>query len=289
MKIVKYIGGLGNQMFIYSFQYLLQKHYGETIYADTLYYKDHKFHNGLELENIFDIKLTPANVRDILKLAYYIPNYYLDYHLRRYLPNRKHQYYEPEGGAYTEDVFTKDRDRYYFGYWQDHKYYDAIHDELMSAFRFKHPLDDRNESIADEMLSSENSVAVHVRRGDYVTHHLYKDICTEEYYTKAIDVIKSKVDSPVYYVFSNDIAWCKEKLAPIIGDAKIIYVDWNCGKDSYRDMQLMSLCKSLIIANSSFSWWGTYLNGRKPLVVAPKKWVNEPLAFEFTLDEWVKI
>ena len=89
MKIVKYIGGLGNQMFIYSFQYLLQKHYGETIYADTLYYKDHKFHNGLELENIFDIKLTPANVRDILKLAYYIPNYYLDYHLRRYLPNRK--------------------------------------------------------------------------------------------------------------------------------------------------------------------------------------------------------
>lgn len=289
MKIVKYIGGLGNQMFGYAFTYLLHKTFGETIYADVQYYKDHKFHNGLEIERIFDVTLHKAKVMDIIKMAWYFPIYYIDYHLRRYLPNRKNQYYEPTGGEYTPETLKLVKDRYYYGYWQDHKYYDDIRDDLRGIFRFKIPLTGRNKEIMDNLLNSDGSVGIHIRRGDYLNHPVYKDICTYDYYAKAIALIREKIEMPTFYIFSNDISWCKDNIEKLLADCKVVYVDWNKGDDSYCDMQLMMACKTLVIANSSFSWWAAYLNARKPWIIAPSKWINKRETFRYQLDDWTKI
>lgn len=289
MKIVKYIGGLGNQMFDYAFTYLLGKTFEETIYADVQYYKDHKFHNSLELERVFDITLKRAKVWDIVKMAWYFPNYYIDYHLRRYLPNRKSQYYEPIGGVYSPETLKQVKNRYYYGYWQDHKYYDDIRDELREVFRFKISLNEKNQKIMNDLLSSDGSVGIHIRRGDYLNHPVYKDICTYEYYAKAIALIQEKIENPVFYIFSNDILWCKNNIEKLISGCKVVYVDWNKGEDSYCDMQLLMACKTLIIANSSFSWWAAYLNARNPWVIAPKKWKNKRETFSYQLEDWTKI
>ena len=276
-------------MFCYAFSYLLHKEFDEPICADVQYYRGHKFHNGLELERVFDIRLQRAKVWDILRMAWYFPNYYVDYHLRRYLPNRNTQYYEPQGGAYTPETLKNVRNRYYYGYWQDHKYYDDIRTELRGVFHFKIPLTGRNLSVYNEIVKAANSVGIHIRRGDYVNHPLYKDICTCDYYRKAINVVMGRVDNPTFYIFSNDIAWCKDNIEKFLGCNPVTYVDWNNGEDSYRDMQLLMQCKTLVIANSSFSWWAAYLNCRSPLVVAPNKWKNKRETFRYQLDEWIVI
>ena len=109
--------------------------------------------------------------------------------------------------------------------------------------------------------------------GDYMNLSMYQGICTEEYYTKAVEFIKQNVTSPHFYIFSNDIVWSKTFAESLNIDYTI--VDHNTGTNSYQDMYLMSQCKHNIIANSSFSWWGAYLNvNRNKLVVAPKGWDN---------------
>lgn len=290
MKIVKYIGGLGNQMFTYAFSKVLEETFAEDVYADTLYYKDHTFHNGLELENIFDIKLKKASFWQILKLTWVLPNYYLDYHLRWKMPDRKTAYYEQAGGAYDPNIFLNNPgNRFYFGFWQDHRNFDSKKELIQNAFVFKAPLTGDNKKVWEEMTSSEASVAIHVRRGDYLKSPKYVGICDLPYYTKAIELVKSQFKNPKFFIFSNDIAWCKENLLSIIGDCQAIFIDWNTGNKSYIDMQLMTGCKSLIIANSSFSWWGAYLNKRDPFVISPKKWKNNFCGFDFPLEEWTRI
>lgn len=290
MKIVKYIGGLGNQMFTFAFSLALEKRYKERIYSDLLYYGNHKFHNGFELQDVFDVKLHTVKACDLWKLTWYIPNYYIDYKLRQFIPSGPHSYKEAATGAYDEKVFSfGSKSMYYFGFWQDHRYFDAFKDDVANALTFKNPLAGKNAETATTISNSEVSVGIHIRRGDYVNHPKYKDICTLDYYKKAITKIKEHIDNPVYFIFSNDMEWCKENIAPMLDSSQIIFVDWNKGKQSYIDMQLMSLCKGLIIANSSFSWWGAYLNKRKPVVIAPRKWINNEWTFTFALKDWITI
>lgn len=95
-----------------------------------------------------------------------------------------------------------------------------------------------------------------------------------DYYTKAINFIQEKVAHPKYFLFSDDIEYLEQNIVPLLNNAEYTVVNWNRGADSYMDMQLMSCCQNLIIANSSFSWWAAYLNQRNPIVVAPEKWSN---------------
>lgn len=288
MKIIKYIGGLGNQMFIYAFSVVLKEKFGEEVLADTHYYNEHNFHNGLELEKIFDIKLQRASIWNIIKLSWYIPSYYLDFHLCRRLPKRKRTYYEHVGGACDKSLLQNDPgDQYYWGFWQDHSYYDDYRDVLRKVFRFKNDLNEKNQQLYDEIEMSDSSVGIHIRRGDYLNNKKYMGICDVDYYSKGITYIKSKIHNPFFYIYSNDMEWCKQNIVPIIGENRLIYVDWNKGDNSYIDMQLMSRCKSLIIANSSFSWWAAYLNDRDPLVISPQKWKNNYCGFDFHLPNWI--
>ena len=135
------------------------------------------------------------------------------------------------------------------------------------------------------------AVSLHVRRGDYVSDPKTKAIlgvCSLDYYRAAIAHIAERIESPAFFVFSDDIAWAKANLEiPFPCE----YVDHNQGQQSYNDMHLMSLCKHHIIANSSFSWWGAWLNPRKDkIVIAPENWfANNEDAKDLIPPESVKL
>lgn len=274
MKIVKILGGLGNQMFQYAL-YISLKYMcnGETVKIDTSCFRGYPLHNGYELERVFNVKPEHANLYDLLRLAYPYCHYRMWQIGKRLLPIRHTMLAEKDNEEYDASVLDVTGDCYYDGYWQNEKYFIEVKEQLYEIFTPK-VIDARNASFAKE-LSACNSVSLHVRRGDYNSHPLYGGICDETYYINAIKKIQSYIDVDVYCVFSNDIEWCKENLPKIIGNRTIRYVDWNTGTNSYMDIYLMSHCRHNIIANSSFSWWGAWLNrSNDQIVISPKKWNN---------------
>jgi len=156
------------------------------------------------------------------------------------------------------------------GYFQNEKYFANISDLLIKDFTFRVPFDEKNKKIADQIKNT-NSVSFHIRRGDYTYQPSNLNLLEKDYYMKAYHQMLESVDNPTFFIFSDDHNWTKSNLNLDI--SKCIFIDWNTGRDSYRDMQLMSLCCHNIIANSSFSWWGAWLNNNpNKTVLAPRNW-----------------
>lgn len=289
MKIVKYVGGLGNQMFIYAFSIALRETFKQEIYADTHYYKSFKFHNGLEISRVFGVTLKEAKVWDILRLAWYFPNYWIDFQILSRLPKRKTTQKELPRYQFNDRIMEDASEKYYDGYWQNYKYFNKYKSIITKEFQFKNPLPKQNQELLNEISGEPDSVAVHVRRGDYLKNKKYVGLCGLDYYKAAIEIIGRKVQKPVFYLFSDDIEYVKNNICPLLDGAAYKIVSWNKGDESYVDMQLMSKCSHMIIANSSFSWWAAYLNERVSNVIAPQKWTNSDILFKFQLDEWITI
>lgn len=265
MRIVNFTPGIGNQIFEYVFvQYLKKTFPKEKVYG----YYNPKFlnkHNGLEIHKIFDFSLPPAT-RWSNAVAF------LCRVLARLVPIVK-----------ATDKNYSDKAIYYDGWWQDKRFFlDTI-----SSIIFRQPIVDETNKELLNAISSSESVSIHVRRGDYLDPQnakQYGGICTLDYYKKAIDIIKGKYTNPRFFVFSNDIEWCKANLN--INNA--IYVSNNVGSDSWKDMYLMSRCKANILANSSFSYWGAMMDKINNLVIYPEKWINDVKPDIFP-DKWTAI
>lgn len=289
MKIVKYIGGLGNQMFIYAFSVALRETFKQEILVDTHYYKSRNFHNGLEIERIFGIHLTEAKLSDKLKMSWYFPNYWIDYHLLGKLPARKNTVRELPGQKVNFELLGDSSDKFYDGYWQSYQYFDSCRDVILKEFTFpKISMEDKlNFELNERLKNEENSVGIHIRRGDYLKNWKYRGLCGIDYYQKAIAYILEHIKSPKFFLFSDDIDWVKENISPLLKGYDVTFVNWNHSINSYKDMQLMSMCKNLIIANSSFSWWAAYLNQNNPIVVAPEKWINSFVDFRIQYKDWI--
>lgn len=289
MKIVKYIGGLGNQMFIYAFSVALRETFRQEILVDTHYYKSRNFHNGLEIERIFGIHLTEAKLSDKLKMSWYFPNYWIDYHLLGKLPARKNTVRELPGQKVNLELLGDSSDKFYDGYWQSYQYFDSCRDVILKEFTFpKISMEDKlNFELNERLKNEENSVGIHIRRGDYLKNWKYRGLCDIDYYQKAIAYILEYIKSPKFFLFSDDIDWVKENISPLLKGYVVTFVNWNHSINSYKDMQLMAMCKNLIIANSSFSWWAAYLNQNNPIVVAPEKWINSFMDFRIQYKDWI--
>lgn len=295
MRIVNIIGGLGNQMFQYAFALALKKNYpGEDVRIDIQHfnylllshYKSCRLHNGYELNKIFpNVDIEIAEPLLICKISYFIPNYFLSRVARRILPIRKTEYIEKHNYVYYPEVFRMTDSCYYEGYWQSAKYFKNSVNEIRKAFEFPHP--NLYNTRMRDLINSDNSVGIHVRRGDYLLDPEYKGLCELDYYVRAIQRIG--IEDKHFFIFSNDINWCKENIVTILGNAHVTFVDGNRGADSAWDMYLMSLCNELIIANSSFSWWGAFLNRKAQTIVAPKKWINRNYEADVYLDNWIKV
>ena len=252
MRIVNFTPGLGNQIFEYIFvEYLRKKYPKEKVFG---YYNPNFLnkHNGLEIHKIFDVALPPAT-KWSNAMAFFCRI------VAKFVPIVK-----------ATDKNYSDRATYYDGWWQNKRFFlDTI-----KTIKFRQPvMDETNKELLNAISISE-SVSLHVRRGDYLDPQnakQYGGICTLDYYKKAIDIIKERYSDPRFFIFSNDIEWCKANLQ--VNDA--IYVTNNTGKNSWLDMYLMSQCKANILANSSFSYWGAMLNKNSQFsVVYPEKWFN---------------
>ena len=266
MRIVNFKGGLGNQIFQYIMcLYLKEKYPKEKIYG---YYnpKFLKDHNGLEIQNVFSLELPPQTAFSNL-ITFLIRG------LNRMVKGLK-----------AEDDMYYDTAIYYDGWWQNKKYFQNNINKL--NFRdFK--LDNLNKELFVKIKTS-NSVALHVRRGDYMTPkniERYGGICTLLYYQKAMQIVESNMKDPHYFIFSNDMDWAKKNLKV----TNVTYVTNNANTNSYLDMFLMSHCKAHIIANSSFSFWGAMLNKNPSrLVVYPSQWFHSYTPDLFP-KEWIGI
>lgn len=299
MKIVNITGGLGNQMFQYAFALALkQAHPNEMVFVDIQHYHSVFFkkfrganlHNGYEINTIFPNAYLPiARFSQIIKLSYWIPNYIISRLVRKYFPVRKTEYIAKRNDNYTFDEFALNNRNncYYEGYWESIKYYQNIKRELIKVF--SHPTPNLYNAKIIEDMEKLNSVGIHIRRGDYLNMPEFKGICTIDYYNKAISEILTDGLQHVFYVFSNDISWCKENILPLLQGHRCVFVTENTGKNSCWDMFLMTHCKDLIIANSSFSWWGAFLNKRINRVYAPYPWVHRNCNMDIYDKSWIKL
>lgn len=283
MLIIKVLGGLGNQMYCYGL-YRKYQTLGKTAKLDISGYIDDYKIFPYELDRIFNVKTCYADANEINQMN---DKTNIIYKILRKLRviKRKCINVDPKN-QYLPKVFDFDN-VYLNGYWSSFDYFTGIESLLKKEFTFKLPLDMRNAKIVEEFQSS-NSVAIHVRRGDYLQYKNIYEILTENYYNKAIRYINERIENPSYYCFSNDIDWCQKNLEC----NNITFIDWNKGEDSFRDMQLMSLCKHIIVANSTFSIWAAWLNSNSTkIVIRPKDFFSD-ITYKtdhYWPDEWVSI
>ena len=293
MVIVKLQGGLGNQMFQYANAFVLAKKKQTELYLDlTLFIKRNakKLITPREYElNIFNLPGQILTSRQVKKI-----HQHKDFRLPFWKINNKlsYSFYTEKLYEFDENLYDAGLPIYLDGYFQSYKYFTEYAEIIQQLFAFenKHLLVSLSENL--QKITNEDSVAVHVRRGDYVTNQQTNEhhgTCDLDYYEKSISLILNEVNKPHFFFFSDDLLWVKEKFKNLA--AAKTFVDENAGKNSWRDMFFMSKCKHNIIANSSFSWWGAWLNQNKSKkVIAPAKWVqlNVPLK-DLIPDSWVQL
>lgn len=299
MIISRIWAGLGNQLFQYAAGKSLaafhnvdfkidRRWYGMSIPGDTPRRYELE-HFNLKVECASDLDMRPFPFTTIPKFKWarsFLPRWQLFLQkrsayslLRTY--RELHFHFDPEFLKLPSNV-------YLVGYFQSEKYFTTIEEQIRKDFTFKSPPGLENEYLL-EKIQSTPSVSLHVRRGDYVLDpriNLHHGVCDLTYYQRAIQEIEKRIKHPHFYVFSDDIPWVQANLK--IGH-HVDYVSHNQGAQSYEDLRLMSRCRHHIIANSSFSWWGAWLNSKTDkIVIAPGSWTNIKLDFSDLIPSgWV--
>lgn len=296
MIIIKIYGGLGNQLFQYAL-YEKFRSMGRETYADLgcisgLREENVRPDQRMQLENVkngmknLGIHVKQAKAADIARLSDIRMNF-VSRVRRKICPSGKHVREGRLAGTFQPQILEL-ADAYVEGYWQSERYFMDIRDCILRKIHFEQCMDVQNRKLLETVRSS-NSVSIHVRRGDYTSRDLrklYGGICTAEYYKKAIRLIAERVENPKFIFFSNDMDWVRKKF----GMKQAVYADWNHGESDYYDMYLMSQCRHNVVANSSFSWWGAWLNeNSNKIVISPARWFRSMEAPDTVCREWIKI
>ncbi len=269
MIIVKLMGGLGNQMFQYAMGKSLAERNNTELLLDTSFLEDKN--SGVTVFRDFELDIFP-NIKD-RKLTEQVDVVRLHesyFHCNELLLEAK-----------------TDKNVYLTGYWQTYRYFSEIAQSIVDKFQFPDIMNERTEELRENIVSC-NSIMINVRRGDYLTDSLFENI-DMEYFNKCVDRISGMVDSPKFYVFSDDIEWCKKNFS----DDKFFVVDKSYAGPKYIDyLHLMSSCKHHIIPNSTFAWWSAWLHqGKDQVVMYPSRWFTDKNKDTKDLCplEWIKI
>ena len=265
MIITKLGGGLGNQMCQYACGRNLSIKNNDTLKLDIEAYTIHNPRvYGLGYFNIVENMATPEEIQK-LKLPYG----FLSRCIRSFKARVLRQYnigFNPKILELKENIFLE-------GFWKNEKYFIDIEETIQREFTLREPLSEASQKIKEAIGSEPCSVSLHVRRGDYTSHAgtaKHHGVCSAEYYQDSLTYISSRVPISRLFVFSDDIAWVKNNMS---FDFPVTFVSQTNIPD-YEELVLMSYCKHNIIANSTFSWWGAWLNKNKSkIVVAPKRWL----------------
>jgi len=276
MIIIRLKGGLGNQLFQYAFGRLLSIKKNVQVKYEFINPKDDTqreyklghFNAVVEMPTQEEIKKTSGGFS---KLINFVEKRVLRQYNIGYVPN-----------------LLNKKDGYLEGYWQSYRYLEPIKKELLWEITLKKPIDQKLREIVDK-INQTNSVSVHIRRGDYVNdpktkaeHYTFG----LEYYKEAFKIIRTKVQNPTLFVFSDDIEWVKENLK---SDLPTVFVP---NDPDYESFFTATYCEHNIIANSSFSFWIAWLNKNPDkIVIAPKKWNNkyQDKYKDLLPPEWIKI
>jgi hypothetical protein len=279
LVVTRLIGGLGNQMFQYAVGRALALRRGAALKFDVTGFAAVGAHTKRRYElDCFPIHGGAASEADLARFgrAGKPRSPRLERVLRRLRMDWRPDgawpiYYEPHF-QFDPAVNELTAPVYLDGYWQSERYFLGIAGVLRREFTAEVALDRENEAIAAG-IDAVNAVSLHVRRGDYVsdpTTNRVHGTCSPDYYRRAVDYVASRTAAPHIFVFSDDPQWSRANLRFAV---PITIVDANSPDYGYRDMQLMARCRHHIIANSSFSWWGAWLNpSPDKIVVAPQRW-----------------
>jgi hypothetical protein len=273
MIIVKIIGGLGNQMFQYAFYRFLKEKYG-NVKVDITDFFSYNLHNGYVLEDFFNLKVEKANFYEILQLREENRKGVVC-KIKRKLFGKKSSHINEEGFEFS--LLSKKRDLYLDGYWGSEKYFKDIKNIIHKEFTVRVDPDEQNQLMINKIAECE-SVSIHFRRGDYINDKnaskLFNNL-TMDYYNSAVIKISKSIKNPFLFIFSDDPEWTQKNIK---FSYPTIHVNINGTDRGYEDLRLMSLCKHNIIANSTFSWWGAWLNNNPDkIVIASKIWFKDPV------------
>lgn len=297
--VVRIEGGLGNQLFQYAFARQIQNIYGGEIIFDLFAYKKDSNNafslNKLLLKEVNDVNgLKNITTISIAKLWCKVGNGLFS----KILNKEKRKTIRCFFGLFIQENTTYENYicksyfpiKYISGNWMSEKYFIKISNLIKKEFDFTASMSSRNKDMY-EQIKKNNSVCVHIRRGDYLNDKWSSKlmVCNYDYYLKGIDLIKEKITDPVFFIFSNhsdDILWIKENYC---FDGNVVYVDLN--NSDCDDFNLMKECKYFIISNSTYSWWASYLSKNiNKIVVAPYRWNNGYWDMkDIYLDAWYVI
>jgi hypothetical protein len=288
MIIVSLTGGLGNQLFQYAFGKYLAISNNSKLKLDVSSYENYEWH---------DYSLSPFCIDEIFATTEECDNYkgiglnifqklYRKVRGLNYLLVEDNFQFNPNYKLQTSPIYLN-------GYWQSENYFKEIESKLRNDFSFKIPPSKNNEVLIEKM-HQENAVSLHIRRGNYVNVSQVNEThgtSSLEYYNEAVEIMSTKVIDPIFYIFSDDILWAKNNLNL---NFETVFVDINDSKSDYEDLRLMSNCKHNITANSTFSWWGAWLNtNNSKIVICPKVWFNDKKLNDQTNylipAEWLRI
>jgi hypothetical protein len=301
MVIIKLQGGLGNQMF----QYALGRHLAiknkMELKIDLSFLLDRTPRKNFTLRDynlyIFNIQEKFATKYDIKKVVGFLPSSFYGrlvnklYYIfkKNILPDvrmleKQHNF--------SPDILDLHGNLYLDGYWQTEKYFKDISNTIKKDFSFKNLLTGYTLGLVQKILKTE-SVFISVRRGDYVTDLKVNKrfgVLDSSYYQRAIKYIAEKIDNPEFFIFSDDIDWCIRNFNI---NYKHTFVKYEHGELKFcNDMHLMSLCKHSIVSNSTFAWWGAWLNNNPDkIVIAPRKWFTDKSIniIDVIPDNWIKL
>jgi hypothetical protein len=276
MFIVKIHYGLGNQLFQYAFARSLALTRGVPFSMDLHFYQKHgqdpkhprvyqldKFciQENLASDEVVEKLISPSIFdQGIIKLGIISRPYYK----RRIVYERSL--------SYDENMWQVENEVYLAGYWQDLRYFEKCEPIIRSDFKFKTAPTGLNKELL-EKINSVESVAIHVRRGDYITdgfHTEHVGVADMLYYRDATKFLEGEISEARYFVFTDDPVWVKKNFD--LGYAFEL-IEHNNQVNAFEDLRLMSACKHQVISNSSFGWWGAWLNSnQEKIVIAPKIW-----------------
>lgn len=288
-------GGLGNQMFQYAL-YLKLQAMGKEVKMD-----DFTEYEGREARPLslwaFGIEYDRASREELCRMT----DGFMDpvSRIRRKLFGRKSLEYMEKDCNFDPEILNRDP-AYLTGYFQSEKYFADIEEKVRQAFCFSEriwegipsQLLERIRSY-EQQIKTAMAVSVHIRRGDYLQNEeAYGGICTEQYYKTAIEYVKKRQQDASFFVFTNDPDYAGEWILKNFGQEKerFVLIEGTQEENGYLDLYLMSLCRHHILANSSFSWWGAYLNpSREKMVIVPHKWFGNQECRDIYMENMIRI
>jgi len=288
MIVIRLTGGLGNKMFQYALYKSIIASGKEALIDDFSFVPSWDF-EIIKLQQIFpNASYEIATIKLIEQFEG--KSLFLNKIRRRLNFLFKKKIITDKSLKFNSLISKLQGDYFLSGLWQSEKYFLDSREIIKDSFQFKKFRDEKNISLSEE-LSQVSSVAIHIRKGaDYERKNVI-GTCDKNYYKRAIKLIQKRVKEPNFYIFTDNEKWVFENITEI----DYTLVNWNpiSGIENYLDMQLMSCCKHNIIANSSYSWWGAWLNSNPDkIILCPEKWYNKSSCLntsDLIPESWIKL